>query len=252
MLGFNIPSVLDRVETSYPPDYVQHNTFFLDCANRALQDCEAKVSSSTKYLSDSWDDDGAHFTLKFQDYTELIGFSRVKVYMSCADTDDMDVYVIIRKLDREGKPLLHINIPLDAFPSGTTEADVPHVNIFKYVGPGSRLRASHRRIEPDPNLSPEQSQMIAPGDVWHPHDREEKIPPGEVVCLEIAIWPGGMIFEAGESIRLEIKGHEATLPEFPALERVPTNLNHGYHIVHSGPEYPSSVVLPLVSGKRST
>jgi len=240
------------VETTYPPSYVKHNTFFLDCASGTLQDSEATVSSSTKYLSDSWDDDGAYFTLQFEDYTELIGFSRVKLYMSCTHTDDMDVYVIMRKLDREGNPLLYVNFPLEAFPSGTTEADVPNLNIFKYLGPGSRLRASHRRIEPDPNLSPEQSKMIAPGDVWHPHNREDKIPPGEVVCLEIALWPGGMIFEAGESIRLEIKGHEATLPEFPALERVPTNLNRGHHVVHSAPEYPSSVVLPLTSGKRAT
>jgi predicted acyl esterase len=252
LLGYNCPSVVDRAETSYPPSYVKHNSFFLDCANGTLRDGEPTASASLKYLADSWDDDGAHFSLKFHDYTELIGFSKVKLYMSCPDTDDMDVYVILRKLDQDGNHLLHINIPLDSFPSGTTEDDVPNANIFKYVGPGGRLRASHRRIEPDPHLSHEQSLMIAPGNVWHPHDREEKIPPGQVTCLEIAIWPGGMVFQAGESIRLEIKGHEATLPEFPALERAPTNLNLGYHIVHSGPDYPSSIVLPLVSGKGSS
>lgn len=191
-----------------------------------------------------------HFSYKFDRYTELIGFSKVKLFMSCAGNDDMDVYVVLRKLDQNGQPLLHINIPLRDLPAGTTEKDVPDVNIFKYVGPNGRLRASHRRIEQEPWLSQEQSAMMYPADVFHPHDREEKISPGEVVCLEIAIWPGGMIFEAGESVRLEIKGHEVTLPEFPALDRAPTNLNRGYHVVYSGADYPSSVILPLSSGPR--
>lgn len=252
LLGYNCPSIVNRAETSYPPSYVKHSTFFLDCSNGTLQKDEPQPSSSMRYLADSWDDDGAHFSLKFHDYTELIGFSRVKLYMSCSENDDMDVYVILRKLDRDGKALLHINIPLESLPQGTTEADVPDVNVFKYVGPGGRLRASHRKIEPDPHLSREQSLMLAPGDIWHPHDREEKIPPGEVTCLEIAIWPGGMIFQAGESMRLEIKGHEATLPEFPAMKQVPKNLNRGYHVIHSGPDYPSMITLPLVFDRKPT
>lgn len=252
LLGYNCPSIVNREETTYPPSYVKHNTFFLDCGNGTLQKDGPQLSSSMRYLADSWDDDGAHFSLKFHDYTELIGFSRVKLYMSCSENDDMDVYVILRKLDRDGNALLHVNIPFESLPQGTTEADVPDVNVFKYVGPGGRLRASHRKIEPDPHLSQEQSLMLAPGDVWHPHDREEKILPGEVTCLEIAIWPGGMIFQAGESIRLEIKGHEPTLPEFPAMKRVPKNLNRGYHVVHSGADYPSAITLPLVFDGKPT
>ena len=252
LLGFNCPSVVDRVDTTYPPNDVKHSTLFLNCENGTLEDHESTTPHSMEYLSDSWDDDGAHFSYQFNDCTELIGFSKVRLYMSCSDTNDMDVYVILRKLDKDGHPLLHVNIPLEDLPSGTTEEDVPNVNIFKYVGPNGRLRASHRRLEKDPNLSVEQSLKLFPADVWHPHDREDKIPPGEVVCLEIALWPGGIVFQAGESIRLEIKGHEVTLPEFPALDRVPTNLNRGHHLVHSGSDYPSSILLPLVSGKHTS
>lgn len=252
LLGYNCPCVVDRAETAYPPDYVKHSTFFLDCESGTLQDHEPIASYSEKYLSDSWDDDGTHFSHKFNDYAELIGFSKVKLYMSCLDTDDMDVYVVLRKLDKDGHPLLHINIPLQSLPAGTTEKDVPDVNIFKYVGPNGRLRASHRRLEQNSYPSREQSLMLSPADVWHPHDREEKIPPGQVVCLEIPFWPGGIIFQAGESVRLEIKGHEVTLPEFPALDRVPTNLNRGYHMIYSGPDYPSSIVLPLASRRGAS
>ncbi|KAJ9502693.1 hypothetical protein H2202_001815 [Exophiala xenobiotica] len=249
LLGFNRDCIVNRPEPVYPPSYVQHRTFFLDCQTATLNEGGVPGEvSSVDYQSDSWDDDGAHFHHRFSAYTELIGFSQVRLYMSCAETDDMDVYVILRKLDADGQPLLQMNIPLESLPPGTAPSDVPDLNIFKYVGPNGRLRASHRRLSADPTLSKEQSLMLAPALAWSSHETEEKIPPGQIGCLDIPLWPSGIIFESGESIRLEIKGHEVTLPEFPALDRVPTNLNRGKHVVHSGPEYPSSIVLSLASG----
>jgi predicted acyl esterase len=250
LLGYNCAPVINRPDIAYPPPSVAHTTLFLSCSTSSLQLLHPpRETSSVNYRSDSWDDDGAHFTYKFSTYTELIGYSKVSLYMSCADADDMDVYVIIRKLDAQGRPLLNINIPLEDLPPGTKETDIPDLNIFKYVGPNGRLRASHRQVMPrDPELSAEQSQVLYPAEIWHPHDDEVKICPGDIVCLEIPLWPSGIIFQAGESMRLEVKGHEVTLPEFPALDRVPTNLNRGRHVVYCGKEYPSSIVLPLVEG----
>lgn len=209
-----------------------------------------KRSSSTSYQSDSWDDDGAHFTHTFKEYTEMIGFSQAKLYLSCDATDDLDVYVICRKLDVNGKPLLQVAIPLNALPSGTKADDLPDLNIFKYVGPNGRLRASHRQVTEDSRLTPEQTKLLEPATAWHPHDSEDKIPPGQIVCLDIPLWPTGIIFEAGESLRFEVKGHEVTLPEFPALHRATKNLNRGFHTVHCGPDYPSMIVLSLAEGTR--
>ena len=42
--------------------------------------------------------------------------------------------------------------------------------------------------------------------VYHPHTRKQLIAAGEVVELDISLWPGGMVFDAGESMRLEVKG----------------------------------------------
>ncbi|QKX62957.1 uncharacterized protein TRUGW13939_10125 [Talaromyces rugulosus] len=253
LLGFNRECILNRPEPAYPPSYVAHRTFFLDSQTGTLNegDTPGKLSSIS-YVSDSWDDDGAHFVHKFSSYTELIGYSQVKLYMSCTETDDLDVYVICRKLDASGQPLMQLNIPLEALPGVTTAEDVPCLNIFKYLGPNGRLRASHRELGADPTLNKEQSAMLAPAVTWHPHNQEDKIPPGEIVCLDIPLWPSGIIFEAGESIRLEIKGHEVTLPEFPALDRVPRNLNRGKHVIHTGPDHPSSIVLSLASGNSTT
>lgn len=64
--------------------------------------------------------------------------------MSCADLDDMDVYVILRKLDRSGKALLSYNIPFEYQKAGTTADMIADENIYKHVGPSGRLRASKR------------------------------------------------------------------------------------------------------------
>jgi uncharacterized protein len=205
--------------------------------------------TTTSYQSDSWSDDGAHFTYTFHTYTSLIGFSQAHLYMSCPATNDMDVYVILRKLSRTGSSLTSLNIPLSALPSGTAASDIPKLNIFRYLGPNGRLRASHRAVGTDPRLTPEQVAMLAPATAWHPHDCEEMVTPGEVVVLEIPLWPGGMIFEEGESMRLEIKGHEVVLPEFPALEGKQTNRNLGRHYVHTGGEWVSKFVVSLAEGR---
>jgi predicted acyl esterase len=147
---------------------------------------------------------------------------------------------------------LQLNIPIEALPAGTTPEQVPNLNIFKYLGPNGRLRASHRALSEDPTLSKEQTAMLAPAVAWHPHDKEDKILPGQIVCLDIPLWPSGIIFEAGESIQLEVKGHEVTLPEFPALDRPTENLNRGKHVIHTGTEYPSSIVLSLTSGNSAS
>ena len=250
LLGFNRENVVNRPESSYPPDYVAHRTFYLDSKSGTMSEGRAPSDLfTTSYQSDSWDDDGVHFTHKFDSYTELIGFSQARLYMACADTNDMDVYVLCRKLDKDGKAVSQLNVPLQAFPKGTTAEDVPNGNVFKYLGPNGRLRASHRHLGSDPTLRKEQVEMLHPATAWHPHDAasESKIPPGQIVSLDIPVWPSGMIFDAGESIRLEVKGHEVTLPEFPALDRVPRNLNCGKHVIHTGTNCPSSITLSLVS-----
>lgn len=40
-----------------------------------------------------------------------------------------EVYVVIRKLDKDGKALWHQNIPMKDLPPGTTAADIPNENV---------------------------------------------------------------------------------------------------------------------------
>lgn len=38
--------------------------------------------------------------------------------------------MVIRKLDKQGKTLCHQNIPMQDLPQGTTDADIPHENVW--------------------------------------------------------------------------------------------------------------------------
>ncbi|KAJ5701960.1 hypothetical protein N7488_009508 [Penicillium malachiteum] len=252
LLRYNKAPISFRAEDRYPPSRVEYKTFYLNAAKDngsvagSLQ-TEAPVKSvTTFYQSDMWEDDGAYFTFKFTDQTELIGSSQVKLYISCADLDDMDVYVIIRKLDRSGKPLLNYNIPFEYQKPGTTPDMIDDENIYKYMGPSGRLRASKRAATTEePDMLESRKENQEPTELFFPHDKSEKVPPGQVVELKIPIWAGGIVFDEGESLRLEIKGHDPILPEYPALRKGPKNLNKGRHVVHTGGEFLSTLTVPL-------
>ncbi len=75
--------------------------------------------------------------------------------------------------------------------------------------------------------------------------------PGEVVDLEIGIWPMGMVFEASEKLVLKLAGHQRGLAEFEMLkfEMLRSSFqveNKGKYIVHVGREYESRLIAPFV------
>lgn len=188
---------------------------------------------------------GCFFSHTFTEYTELCGFSRVKLFMSTPDHDDMDVYVIIRKLDSQGRVLEHMNIPEKDWPKGMTAEDQPQYIFYRYMGPNGRLRASHRAVVSEPGLTEEQRKLLSEGYVYHPHDREDKLQRNQIVELDITIWPGGIIFDPGESMRLEIKGVATIKPEWDGQFERTKNYNVGRHVIHTGGQYKSALYVPL-------
>lgn len=176
------------------------------------------------------------FSYTFEQQSFLVGCARAVLYMSCTDHDDMDVFVQLRKADRQGNILQHINVPLKDL--GVQEPEVESINPLKYLGPTGILRASHRSI--DANLSwsdfPE-----------HDYTKSESIIPGQIVKLDIGLWQAGIAFEPGERIVLKISGHNMVLAEFPPLRGTCRTGNKGKHNVHLGGEQKSHVLIPMVT-----
>ncbi|KAK7441072.1 acylase and diesterase protein [Colletotrichum acutatum] len=123
-----------------------YETLFLDATNGSLGHRKPPSESVVEYQAELPSDDGCSLIHTFEEYTELCSVSKAKVYMSTIGHDDMDVYVVLRKLDKNGKALWHQHIRMEDLPKGTTVDDISNENIWRYIGPNGRLRASHRAI----------------------------------------------------------------------------------------------------------
>lgn len=176
------------------------------------------------------------FTYTFDRQCTILGCSRATLYMSTGHSDDMDVFVQLRKADKHGNLLQHNNIPAeDLQATGMSTPEL--VNPLVYLGPTGCLRASFRTLD--------ESQSNT---YWPEHDFREnqKLHPGEIVKLEIGLWQTGMRFEPGEKLVLKVAGHNMTLAELIELRGAMPNENKGEHRLHFGGQYPSQIVIPTV------
>ena len=103
-----------------------------------------------------------------------------------------------------------------------------------------RWRASELK-ELDPSLS-------TPLSPWHGHTRIQKLRSGEVVALEIEVWPSATLFEAGSSLQLTVQGHDAA--KYPAF-RHRRLVNRGWHTIFTGGPYDSCLAVPLNRSKAA-
>ena len=97
------------------------------------------------------------------------------------------------------------------------------------------LRASHRALD---------ARTSTPEVPRHPHDREEKLTPGEVYRFDISLEPQAYLFRAGHRIRLEIvngdsPATEALWPHFYRPDRI------GEDTIFHDAQRPSCLVLPV-------
>ncbi|RAQ42133.1 hypothetical protein AFGD_001132 [Aspergillus flavus] len=204
-------------------------------------------TATTDYSTVSYDSESrasiAEFNYTFEKPSRLIGLPKAILYVSAEEQDDFTVFVILRKKDKDGKALMHLNFPFHATPVKSI-AEIPEkdqASLNLHLGSVGILRASHRAID--------STKSIHPQFPFHPHLKQEKIEPGTVTKLEIGIWAMGVDFDAGESISLQIGG------QYPSIAKDITSfskprpayeLNKGKHTVHFGGEYPSSVILPFI------
>ncbi|KAJ0341860.1 hypothetical protein COL154_006194 [Colletotrichum chrysophilum] len=231
------------VEDDFPLPRTEYREMFFR-EDGTLSSSPATSDSAVKYDAEAGSGDTSGFVgfkHTFTSQTRLMGLPKAVVYMSCDELDDMVIYVLIRKLDRDGHEMMNLNIPWKAAPYCRME-DIPldeMSNLLLYFGPLGVLRASHRAID--------SSMSIHPQYPFHTHSKADKIPPGEVVKLEIGLWAMGIDFEEGESLRVQISGQSPMIPEYKEAKAAPVeDKNKGFHKVHIGPEYPSRIILPFV------
>jgi len=119
--------------------------------------------------------------------------------------------------------------------TGRSSSAISNSSVLRYKGSNGRLRVSARHLDKD------LSTDAVPA---HSFDRVEKLNPGEIVEVEIDLFPIGMVFYPGEQLRLVVSSKNdlrAIMPGTPGY--VPEN--KGRHIIHTGGQTPSYLQLPI-------
>jgi len=162
----------------------------------------------------------ATFDMKFDEDTELTGYMKLRLWVEADGHDDMDLFIAIQKLDADGK-FLPTNI-----------IGAPH------PGTVGRMRVSLRELDE------ETSTDFRP---QHTYNNPQKLEKGEIVPVDIEIWPIGRIWHKGEQLRVEIAGHYFREDWFEPFDY--DTINEGKHIIHTGGKYDSYLQVPVIPPK---
>ncbi|KAF3038119.1 hypothetical protein E8E12_005248 [Didymella heteroderae] len=118
------------VEDDFPLSRTKYKKLFLADGERLSFEPPTGASKQSATYS-SADGGGLSFTHRFDKDTTLVGMPKAVLWMSCDDHDDMDVYVLIEKLDKDGKPMKNLNIPWKNVPIRRPGSDQKHPIILE-------------------------------------------------------------------------------------------------------------------------
>jgi predicted acyl esterase len=247
---------VDRPESDWPVPGTKNKKFFLQ-QDKSLTD-DAALSSPEGQLSYEIKGKGSAVELlyKVPKAMELIGYTKVRLWVEADGSNDMELTVAVTKRDPNNK----------AYPSYSP---------FPVAAAGL-LRVSHRALDPV------RSTELEP---YHLHIKEEMLKPGVIVPIEVGLWPQGLRFRPGETLVLVIEA--TSIDPLPTASRwgtsvieipadggtympnetvtivkiggtqpspqwvrdqsvvVPKTRNAGRHIIHFGGKYDSHVLMPI-------
>lgn len=211
-----------RDEAAWPIEQTEYRKLFLNAASRELNDTTLEKADTVTYKSDST---GVSFTHTFEQATEITGYMKVVLWAEARPTNangpvpkDMVVFVTLDKLDLDGNFVPFYGCV------GNKEDTVSR----------GCIAASRRQLDTD--ASTDCNPILA-------HQNDQYLKPGEVVKLEIGLWPSSTRFEAGESIRLRVAPSELVARRPFKKDSSP---NTGIHVIHCGEDHESFLQIPIV------
>lgn len=233
---------VERGEEGWPIPRTRWAELELDAATGTL-DAKAPAPASATY--DAWEkgpDAGVTFrTAPFAEETEMTGPLAAKLFVS-SSTSDADLFLVVRVTGPDGREVTF---------QGHSD---PHTPIAQ-----GWLRVSHRALDPE---------LTLPYRPYHPHDDKQPLTPGEVVEVDVEIWPTSIVIPAGYTLALTVRGTDYVYPHLdgnePRLSNFanaltgcgpflhddprdrPQEVYGGQVTVHTGGEHRSYLLAPFV------
>jgi len=135
-----------------------------------------------------------------------------------SSSEDMDLFLTLRNIDAQGNDIME---------TGQQGTPVP-------VAKGW-LRVSHRELD---------DKLSLPYRPYHKHTRRLFLKPGEIVKIDVEIWPTSMVFKKGRRIRLDIQPRDGLGSQ--GYMHYHADYNTGTNTIYSGGEHDSYLLLPVI------
>jgi predicted acyl esterase len=217
---------------AFPPTNVTSTKYYLDGRSRRLS-TEAPAGEATAAYDVAATPNAVSFITRFDQETVLVGYPKAHLWVEARGADDMDLFVLVQKLDAQGTPLAAFTVPNQ----GAMAHDLTDhgATILRYKGSDGRLRVSARHLD----------ETLSTADVpAHSFDRTEKLSPGEIVDVEIDLLPLGLLFRPGEQLRFIVSSRNLLGTLMPGIREY-VGANSGQHVIHTGGEHASYLQLPV-------
>ncbi|PWY80311.1 hydrolase CocE/NonD family protein [Aspergillus sclerotioniger CBS 115572] len=236
--------VIYRPERQFPLKRQLPLKLFLDSTTLTMQESPASAPSTISYDAQTGQ---VQFRMPVLAPVEFTGYIKLRLWTEAQGSDDMDIFATLAKYNPTTNQVLESQLVdvgrLQDNPIQEQQelirrhsADPKDCETYFDPGPMGCLRASHRELDED------KSSLFHP---VHTHQRELLLQSGEVVPLDIAFWPYGMICNPGEELRLTVSG--VHLKEHLRSNDVRPRLrNKGTHVIHTGGNRDSYFLLPLI------
>ncbi len=183
----HVDRFVERAENEWPLARTRWTRFHLDPATGTLtaggQGQRAGKKATLHF--DALGDGVTFLTAPLAQETEITGPSALRLYVS-SSTADADIFAVLRVLSPDLKEVVF---------QGAIDPHTP-------LGQGW-LRASHRQLD---------RKLSTPYRPYHTHARKQPLKPGEVVALDIEIWPTSIVVPAGYRIGLSVGGKDYVYP----------------------------------------
>lgn len=177
--------IVGRAEEEFPLARTQYRKLYLSAADSTLCTTLPDQQAVSEYQSDSVRHE-VIYRYRMEKPTELTGYMKLHLWVSAPDHDDMDLAVRVEKLSRDGQPL----------PDRTG-------NIIAATG---LMRVSMRQLDEARSTEAEP---------YYTFTTEQKLKPGEIVPVEIEIWPMGLYFNEGEMLQLTVGAYQPANAAIP-------------------------------------
>ena len=175
----HVDGFVERAEQEWPLARTKWTRLYLDPTSGALTGERGKEKAVIRF--DAMGDGVTFLTAPLAEETEITGPSALKLFVS-STTADADIFVVLRTFSGDLREVVF---------QGAIDPHTP-------VGQGW-LRASHRRLD---------KKLSTPYRPYHTHTRREPLKPGEVVELDIEIWPTSIVVPAGFRVALTVRGKD--------------------------------------------